>query len=81
VFSAEVGMTPKLFLRIRRFQRAFALAGEARTPAWAQLALDCGTDWRVWSGWLADFFGSPGSRGCRDCFQPTKKVLSEPPFL
>jgi len=42
VFSAEVGMTPKLFQRIQRFQHAFALAGEARKPAWAQLALDCG---------------------------------------
>jgi len=42
VFSAEVGMTPKLFLRIRRFQRAFALAGKPCKPAWAQLALDCG---------------------------------------
>ena len=42
VFSAEVGMTPKLFLRIQRFQRALALAGEPCKPAWAQLALDCG---------------------------------------
>lgn len=42
VFSAEVGMTPKLFLRIRRFQRAFALAGQACESGWAQIALDCG---------------------------------------
>lgn len=42
MFSAEVGMTPKLFQRVRRFQRALALAGEQREPRWAQLALDCG---------------------------------------
>ena len=41
-FSAEVGMTPKLFRRIRRFQRAFALAGQACESGWAQIALDCG---------------------------------------
>ena len=35
-------MTPKLFLRIQRFQRAFARAGEAHTPAWAQLRTRCG---------------------------------------
>jgi AraC-like DNA-binding protein len=42
VFSAEVGLTPKLFLRIQRFQRAFALAAQAHRPPWGQLALDCG---------------------------------------
>jgi AraC-like DNA-binding protein len=42
IFSAEVGMTPKLFRRIQRFHRAFALAGAAGEPAWAQIALDCG---------------------------------------
>jgi AraC-like DNA-binding protein len=41
-FSAEVGMTPKLFQRIQRFQRAFALAAEPQAPGWAQLSLDCG---------------------------------------
>ena len=41
-FSAEVGVTPKLFLRIQRFNRAFALAAGAREPAWAQIALHCG---------------------------------------
>jgi AraC-like DNA-binding protein len=39
VFSAEVGMTPKLFLRIQRFQQAFAKVG---CLGQAQLALACG---------------------------------------
>jgi len=42
VFSAEVGMTPKLFLRVQRFQRAFAWAGRESAPQWAQLAARCG---------------------------------------
>ncbi|MBX3624792.1 MAG: helix-turn-helix transcriptional regulator [Rhizobacter sp.] len=41
-FSAEVGMTPKLFQRVQRFQRAFALAAGPQAPGWAQLSLDCG---------------------------------------
>jgi AraC-like DNA-binding protein len=41
-FSAEVGMTPKLFQRIQRFQRAFAVAGGPQAPGWAELSLDCG---------------------------------------
>ncbi|HEY0818112.1 MAG TPA: DUF6597 domain-containing transcriptional factor [Rhizobacter sp.] len=41
-FSAEVGMTPKLFQRIQRFQRAFTLAANPQAPGWAPLALDCG---------------------------------------
>jgi AraC-like DNA-binding protein len=39
LFAAEVGMTPKLFLRIQRFQRAFAQIGRLGQ---AQRALACG---------------------------------------
>lgn len=35
-------MTPKLFARVRRFQRAISLAGQAPTVNWARLAADCG---------------------------------------
>jgi AraC-like DNA-binding protein len=41
VFTADVGMTPKLFSRVRRFHRAFA-AMKSRTRSWSELALDCG---------------------------------------
>jgi AraC-like DNA-binding protein len=41
-FSAEVGMSPKLFLRIRRFHRALALAGARGGLTWAELAIACG---------------------------------------
>jgi AraC-like DNA-binding protein len=42
VFAAEVGLTPKLFARVLRFQRAVALSQSAPQVDWAQLALDCG---------------------------------------
>ena len=42
VFTAEVGITPKLFGRIRRFQRALGAAQASDTPDWARLALACG---------------------------------------
>lgn len=41
-FSAEVGLTPKLFQRIQRFQQALALADAGGRPDWAQLAAACG---------------------------------------
>jgi AraC-like DNA-binding protein len=42
IFTEDVGMTPKRYSRVRRFQRALALATGGRTPQWAELALACG---------------------------------------
>ena len=42
VFTEEVGLTPKLFSRVRRFQRTIALARQTTAPDWARLAADCG---------------------------------------
>ena len=43
VFAAEVGLTPKLFGRIQRFQKAVSLASASNAvPDWPQLALNCG---------------------------------------
>ncbi|HLK55535.1 MAG TPA: helix-turn-helix domain-containing protein [Chthonomonadaceae bacterium] len=42
VFAAEVGMTPKLFRRVHRFQRALELARQNPAPNWGDLAQDCG---------------------------------------
>jgi AraC-like DNA-binding protein len=41
VFTAEVGLPPKLFARLRRFQRALTLVQETSVD-WAGLALRCG---------------------------------------
>ena len=42
VFKQEIGVTPKLFSRVRRFQRALALIRRSPVPKWSALALDCG---------------------------------------
>ncbi len=39
IFTRDVGMAPKRYARVRRFQRALSLA---MTSPWAQLALECG---------------------------------------
>jgi AraC-like DNA-binding protein len=42
LFSAEVGLTPKRFLRVRRFQHAIASIALRTSVDWAELALSCG---------------------------------------
>jgi AraC-like DNA-binding protein len=42
LFSDEVGLTPKSFCRIGRFQRTVALLHRAETVDWAETALACG---------------------------------------
>jgi len=42
VFAGEVGVNPKLFGRLQRFQRAMAATNHADSPRWGELALDCG---------------------------------------
>jgi AraC-like DNA-binding protein len=43
VFNAEVGVTPKLFNRVRRFQRTRGLIHrQEEAPDWAGIALECG---------------------------------------
>ena len=58
LFSGEVGLTPKLFCRVRRFQRVLRLIGTGRPVEWAAVAVDCGyfdqahfiRDFRAFSG-------------------------------
>jgi AraC-like DNA-binding protein len=42
VFSAEVGLTPKLFCRVRRFQQALRLIDKQNDFDWADMAAECG---------------------------------------
>lgn len=42
LFSAEAGLTPKLFCRLRRFRQALDAAGRKGCVDWAAVALDCG---------------------------------------
>jgi transcriptional regulator GlxA family with amidase domain len=41
LFAREIGMAPKLFCRVRRFQRALAMVRPSRTPDWSMLAMEC----------------------------------------
>jgi AraC-like DNA-binding protein len=41
-FESEVGLTPKRYCRLLRFQRVVAEAHSARYLDWTQLALECG---------------------------------------
>jgi transcriptional regulator GlxA family with amidase domain len=58
IFTEDVGMTPKRYSRVRRFQRALALTMQSPSPAWARLALECGyfdqahlcRDWAEFTG-------------------------------
>jgi AraC-like DNA-binding protein len=42
LFSGHVGLTPKLFCRVRRFQRVLQLVHEGTGFDWVELAADCG---------------------------------------
>ena len=42
LFTAEVGLTPKLYCRVRRFQRARELVRTTKEPDWAAVAVACG---------------------------------------
>jgi AraC-like DNA-binding protein len=58
VFEDEVGLTPKRFCRVRRFQRVLRRIATGRPFEWANLALSCGyydqahfiNDFRAFSG-------------------------------
>ena len=41
-FEREVGVTPKRYCRIRRFQHALTLSHHDRRVDWARVAMDCG---------------------------------------
>jgi AraC-like DNA-binding protein len=42
LFTREVGMSPKLFSRVRRFRQALETVRHPAEPNWAQVAVDCG---------------------------------------
>ena len=42
VFAREVGMSPKLFCRVRRFRQALETVRHTVAPEWGRVAVDCG---------------------------------------
>lgn len=83
-FETAVGMTPKRFCRILRFQRALAEARRAGFVDWTRVAVDCGYfdqahfihDFRSFSGITPTAYGAG-----RTEFQNHVKILQSPPPL
>ena len=77
-FKAQVGVSPKRYCRIRRFQHALARAHRGHPIDWPQLALDCGYydqahfihEFRSFSG-----LTPTGYQACRTAFQNHVKFL------
>jgi len=42
IFAREVGMSPKLFCRVRRFRQALETVRKTAAPDWGRVAVDCG---------------------------------------
>ena len=42
LFAREVGMSPKLFCRVRRFRQALETMRRTAVPNWGRVAVDCG---------------------------------------
>jgi AraC-like DNA-binding protein len=73
LFKEHVGMTPKVFCRVRRFQAVLEKISGGRSINWSDVALDCGYfdqahfihDFRAFSGinptkYICDHSGFPG---------------------
>ncbi len=73
VFAAEVGLTPKLYCRVRRFQRARALVGQTAAPDWARVAVDCG--YFDQSHLIRDFLAFSGLSPVDYLHQQSERVL------
>lgn len=73
VFTKEVGLTPKLFYRLNRFQRALASLRQNPTPEWAELAFDCG--YFDQSHFINDFRGFSGLRPSEFISQRGPRVM------
>ena len=41
-FKIEVGLTPKRYCRVRRFQQALMLSNRGRNVDWTRVSMDCG---------------------------------------
>jgi AraC-like DNA-binding protein len=69
-FSREVGLTPKMYCRIQRFQRAREAVETVTTPKWAAIAVDSGyfdqshliRDFREFSGFSPTVLASRASQ-------------------
>jgi AraC-like DNA-binding protein len=78
VFSDQVGVTPKQFGRVQRFQRALDLARSSATPDWADIAATCG--YFDQSHFIHDFQTLSGLSPTEFHRQRSERVLTNPPI-
>jgi AraC-like DNA-binding protein len=78
VFSNQVGVTPKLFGRVQRFQRAVDLTRNSSTPDWADIAAACG--YFDQSHLIHDFQTFSGLSPIEFQRQRNERLLTTPPI-
>ena len=78
VFSKQVGVTPKLFGRVQRFQRAADLTRSNSTPDWADIAAACG--YFDQSHLIHDFQTLSGLSPTEFHRQRSERLLTSPPI-
>src|SRR5262245_21141970 len=78
VFSNQVGVTPKLFGRVQRFQRAADLTRSGSAPDWADIAAACG--YFDQSHLIHDFQTFSGLSPTEFHLQRNERLLTSPPI-
>jgi AraC-like DNA-binding protein len=78
LFSDQVGVTPKQFGRVQRFQRALELTRISATPDWADIAAACG--YFDQSHFIHDFQTLSGLSPTEFHRQRGERVLMNPPI-
>lgn len=78
LFSQQVGVTPKQFGRVQRFQHAVDLARRSSTPDWADIAAACG--YFDQSHFIHDFQSHSGLSPAEFHHQRHERVLLNPPL-
>src|SRR5262249_43139510 len=78
VFSNQIGITPKQFGRVQRFQRAVDLTRSSSTPDWADIAAACG--YFDQSHLIHDFQTFSGLSPTEFLRQRRERLLTSPPI-
>src|SRR5262245_49406112 len=79
VFSNQVGITPKQFGRVQRFQRAADLTRSTSTPDWADVVAACG--YFDQSHLIHDFQTFSGLSPTEFHRQRSERLLTSPPIV
>ncbi|MCI0534785.1 MAG: AraC family transcriptional regulator [Verrucomicrobiales bacterium] len=78
IFSNQVGVTPKQFARVQRFQRAVDLTRESSKPEWADVAAACG--YFDQSHLIHEFQTLSGLSPAEFLRQRSERLLTSPPI-